>query len=67
MKLRENYIRQDSVAKVWDWGQYKDELKYEDKNEHANEVKTYKMSKEELEQYLKTGELPKRILNGEII
>ena len=41
MKLRENYIRQDSVAKVWDWGQYKDELKYEYKNEHANEVKTY--------------------------
>lgn len=61
MKLRENYIRQDSVAKVWDWGQYKDELKYKYKNEHASEVKTYKMSKKELEQYLINGVLPERI------
>ena len=53
MKLKENYIRQDSVVKFWYWGQYKDKLKYEYKNEHEGEVKTYKMSKKELEEYLK--------------
>ena len=33
MKLTENYIRQNSIPKLWDWGQYKDELKYEYKND----------------------------------
>lgn len=61
MKLTENYIRQDSIPKLWDWGQYKDELKGNYKNEHAGEVKTYKMSKKQLDQYLKTRELPERI------
>lgn len=53
MKLTENYIRRDSIPKIWDWGQYNDELKYEYKNEHAGEVKIYKMSKKQLEEYLK--------------
>ena len=53
MKLKENFIRKDSVSKIWDWGQSKDELKYEYKNENAGEVKTYKMSKKQLEEYLK--------------
>ena len=53
MKLTENYIKEDSIQKLWDWKQYKDQLKYEYKNEHAGEVKTYKMSKNELEEYLK--------------
>ena len=53
MKLKENFIRKDSVSKIWDWGQYKDELKYEYKNENVGEVKTYKMSKKQLEEYLK--------------
>ena len=61
MKLTENYIRQNSIPKLWDWGQYKDGLKYEYKNEHTSEVKTYKMSKKQLEEYLKTGVLPKHI------
>ena len=52
MKLKENFIQQDATQKVWDWKQYKEELKYEYKNEYAGEVKTYKLSKEELEEYL---------------
>ena len=52
MKLKENFIRQDTTQKVWDWKQYKEYLKYEYKNEYAGEVKTYKLSKEELEEYL---------------
>ena len=52
MKLKENFIRNDATQKVWDWGQYKDELKYEYKNEHAGEVKIYKLSMKELEEYL---------------
>ena len=28
MKLKENFIRQDATQKVWDWNQYKEELKY---------------------------------------
>lgn len=52
MKLKENFIRQDATQKVWDWNQYKEYLKYEYKNEYAGEVKTYKLSKEELEEYL---------------
>lgn len=59
MKLKENYIRQDAIPKLWDWGQYKDELKYEYKNEHASEVKTYRLTKEQLEEYLRTGIIPK--------
>ena len=52
MRLKENFIRQDSVSKAWDWGECEG-LKHEYKNEHAGEVKSYKMSKEELEEYLK--------------
>ena len=52
MKLKENFIRQDATQKVWDWKQYKEELKYKYKHEHSSEVKTYKLSKEELEEYL---------------
>ena len=52
MKLKENFIRQDATQKVWDWKQYKEYLKYEYKNEYAGEVKTYKLNKEELEEYL---------------
>ena len=52
MKLKENFIQQDATQKVWDWKQYKEYLKYEYKNEYAGEVKTYKLSKEELEEYL---------------
>lgn len=53
MKLKENYIKHDYTYKPYDWGQYENILKYEYKNEYAGEVKTYKMSKEELENYLK--------------
>ena len=52
MKLKENFIQQDATQKVWDWKQYKEYLKYEYKNEYAGDVKTYKLSKEELEEYL---------------
>lgn len=60
MKLTENFIKQDSPTKLWDWGQYSN-LKGEYKNEHASEVKTYKLSKEEIEEYLKN---PKKELKG---
>lgn len=53
MKLKENYIKHDYTYKPYDWGQYENILKHEYKNEYAGEVKTYKMSKEELENYLK--------------
>lgn len=53
MKLTENFIKIDSPSKLWDWGQYKSELKGKYENENAGEVKTYKLSKKELEEYLK--------------
>ena len=52
MKLKENFIRQESVLDTWYPGKYKPKLKYKYKIENAREVKTYKMSKEKLEEYL---------------
>ncbi len=52
MKLTECYTS-GFTTKLWDWGQYKNELKYEYKNEHGSEVKTYKMNEKELEECLK--------------
>lgn len=56
MKITENFIKQGSITKLWDWGQYKCDLKGEYKSEHAGEVKTYKLSKQELGEYLKKFE-----------
>lgn len=54
MKITENFIKQDSPAKHWDWGQYDNKiLKGEYQSEYKSEVKIYKMSKEELQEYLK--------------
>ena len=53
MKLKENFIRQDSILDTWYNVKHKKKLKYKYKNENSREVKTYKMSKEQLEEYLK--------------
>lgn len=53
MKIVENFINQGPPRKLWDWGQHKCDLKGEYKSEHAGEVKTYKLSKKELKEYLK--------------
>lgn len=55
MKITENFIKQGSITKLWDW-EYKCDLKGEYKSEHAGEVKTYKLSKQELGEYLKKFE-----------
>lgn len=47
-------FNQDTKSKLWDWGQFSCyNLKYKYKHEHAGEVKTYKLTKEEMEEYLK--------------
>lgn len=52
MKLTENFISQDSEKKVYTWGEsYK--LKYKYESEHNNEVKTYKLTPEQMKEYLK--------------
>ena len=61
MKLKNDFIKRGHNPLLSDWGHGPNELKYKYKNEHASEVKTYKMSKKELEQYLRNGVLPERI------
>ncbi len=52
MKLTENFISQNTAIKSYNWGEgYKLKHKYE--SIHNNEVKTYKLTPEELEEYLK--------------
>lgn len=53
MKLTENFIKKDTNVKHWDWRQYGCALKHNYENEHDSKVKTYKLSKEEMEEYLK--------------
>lgn len=53
MKLKEDFIKMGHNPLLSDWGHGLQTLKYEYKNEHAGEVKTYKMSKKQLEEYLK--------------
>lgn len=53
MKLKEDFIKMGHNPLLSDWGHGQQTLKYEYKNEHAGEVKTYKMSKKQLEEYLK--------------
>lgn len=44
----------DTECKLWNWGQFDCyKLKYEYKNPHVGEVITYKLSKEEMKEYLK--------------
>ena len=48
------YIGKDTDKKLYDWGQFDCyNLKYKYKNEHASEVVTYKVNKEELDKTLK--------------
>ena len=61
MKLKNDFIKRRHNPLLSDWGHGELTLKYKYKNEHASEVKTYKMSKKELEQYLRNGVLPERI------
>lgn len=53
MKVKENYVREDSEAKVYDWGQGNLKLKYKYENQNASDVKVIKLSKEEMKEYLK--------------
>ena len=53
MFLTEKF-NQDTKSKLWNWGQLSCyNLKHKYKHEHAGEVKTYKLTKEEMEEYLK--------------
>ena len=61
MKLKNDFIKRGHNPLLSDWGHGELILKYKYKNEHASEVKSYKMSKKELEQYLINGVLPERI------
>lgn len=45
MKLKNDFIKRGHNPLLSDWGHGPNELKYKYKNEHASEVKTYKMSK----------------------
>ena len=59
MKLKDDFIKQGSNPLLSDWGHGELILKYKYKNEHASEVKTYRLTKEQLEEYLRTGIIPK--------
>lgn len=53
MFLTEKFNR-DTESKLWNWGQFDCyKLKYEYKNPHVGEVITYKLTKEEMKEYLK--------------
>ena len=59
MKLSEDFIKRGHNPLLSDWGHGEPILKYEYKNENASEVKTYRLTKEQLEEYLRTGIIPK--------
>lgn len=61
MKLSEDFIKRGHNPLLSDWGHGLQTLKYKHNNENVSEIKTYKLNKKELDKYLKTGELPKRI------
>lgn len=58
MKSTEKFISQNLNGKCWNWGQSSTSiLKGKYKNENTSgEVKVYKLSKEEMDQYLKKFE-----------
>lgn len=48
------YIGKDTDKKLYDWGQFdRYKLKYKYNHEHASEVVTYKVNKQELEEILR--------------
>ena len=54
MFLSERFYNQNTSRKLYSWNQcecYK--LKYKYKHEHAGDVITYKLSEEEMKEYLK--------------
>lgn len=59
MKLKNDFIKRGHNPLLSDWGHGELILKYKYKNEHASEVKTYRLTKEQLEEYLRTGIIPK--------
>ena len=59
MKLSEDFIKRGHNPLLSDWGHGPNELKYKYKNEYASEIKTYRLTKEQLEEYLRTGIIPK--------
>ena len=59
MKLKNDFIKRGHNPLLSDWGHGPNELKYKYKNEYASEIKTYRLTKEQLEEYLRTGIIPK--------
>ena len=59
MKLSEDFIKRGHNPLLSDWGHGEPILKYEYKNYYVIEVKTYRVTKEQLEEYLRTGIIPK--------
>ena len=59
MKFSDDFIKRGHNPLLSDWGHGEPILKYEYKNEYASEVKTYRLTKEQLEEYLRTGIIPK--------
>ena len=53
MRLREEFICRGYNTQLSSWGHDDKTLKYEYNNENKSNVKVYKLSKEELEEYLK--------------
>ena len=53
MKLKETFVIKEAISPVSEWGHGDLSLKYEYKNEHTSDVKSYKLSKEELAEFLK--------------
>ena len=53
MKLKETFVIKEAISPVSEWWHGDLSLKYEYKNEHTSDVKSYKLSKEELAEYLK--------------
>jgi hypothetical protein len=53
MILPQNYKSEYTKEVIWSWTRKDEKLKGKYKNEHAGKVKIYKLSKEEMEEYLK--------------
>lgn len=58
MKIKENFIEEECSVLLSDWGNKKLTLKYKYDSEFDNSIKSYKLTQEQLKEYLKTGVMP---------
>ena len=58
MKLEENFIESGTNVLLSDWGHKGLTLKHKYNSEYTGSLKTYKLTKEQLEEYLRTGIMP---------